>query len=106
MVYVGRNLDTYPESRAKVLRKTVQNLLDIEDIGYTADQIAAKVGEHILSIRPRVSELYKKELVTIQERKLSYGRLLNGISLKWNFQMLTMMNILVVHPTLTVMKGD
>ena len=89
MVYVGRNLDTYPESRAKVLRKTVQNLLDIEDIGYTADQIAAKVGEHILSIRPRVSELYKKELVFDTGKR---GR--------------TMMNILVVHPTLTVMKGD
>lgn len=41
MVYVGRNLDAYPESRAKVLRKKVQNLLDGEDIGYTADQIAA-----------------------------------------------------------------
>tara|TARA_R110002020_G_scaffold40582_1_gene119950 strand:+ start:6535 stop:6816 length:282 start_codon:yes stop_codon:yes gene_type:complete len=63
MVYVGRNLDAYPESRAKVLRKKVQNLLDGEDIGYTADQIAANVSEHILSIRPRVSELYKKELV-------------------------------------------
>ena len=63
MVYVGRNLDEYPESRAASLRKIVKNLLDAEDIGYTADQIAHKIDEHILSIRPRVSELYTKELV-------------------------------------------
>ena len=63
MVHVGRNLDEYPESRAASLRKIVKNLLDAEDVGYTADQIAHKIDEHILSIRPRVSELYTKELV-------------------------------------------
>ena len=63
MVYVGRDLDEYPESRAASLRKIVKDLLDAEDTGYTADQIAQKVNEHILSIRPRVSELYTKELV-------------------------------------------
>ena len=63
MVHVGRNLDEYSESRAASLRKIVKNLLDAEDIGYTADQIAHKIDEHILSIRPRVSELYTKELV-------------------------------------------
>ena len=88
MVYVGRNLDTYPESRAKVLRKTVQNLLDIEDIGYTADQIAAKVGEHTLSIRPRVSELYKKELVFDtgkRGRNNSGKKAIVWKAIKWHF---------------------
>ena len=63
MVYANRNLDGYTESRAKILRKVVKELLDLENVGYTADQIAHKINEHILSIRPRVSELYTKNLV-------------------------------------------
>lgn len=30
---------------------------------FTADELAAIIGEHVLSVRPRISELYKKGLV-------------------------------------------
>ena len=63
MVNVGRNLVDYPESRSQLLRKLVLDAFEEQNVGYTADQVAEKIYEDKLSIRPRVSELYSEGLV-------------------------------------------
>lgn len=43
--------------RAKTLRDRVLGAIKAEPAGLSADQVAGKLGESILSVRPRVSEL-------------------------------------------------
>jgi hypothetical protein len=51
-------------SRAKTIRARVLGFLTQHHLGsFTADQIAAGLGESILSVRPRVSELRRSELI-------------------------------------------
>lgn len=45
--------------RAATLRRRVRDLLAVYTTGLTADECAARLGEDILSIRPRLSELYR-----------------------------------------------
>ena len=55
------------KSRAPLLReRTLEQLSN--STGLTADEIAANLGESILSIRPRVSELAKRGLVIKTDR--------------------------------------
>ena len=49
--------------RGKTLRKTVYACIVINP-GLTADEIAARLGESVLAIRPRVSELRASGLIT------------------------------------------
>jgi hypothetical protein len=50
--------------RAKTLRdRTYRFLQEQYPNAYSADQIAARLGETILSVRPRVSELHKAQLI-------------------------------------------
>lgn len=49
------------ESRAKTLRAQCYNVLLLHNL--TADEVAAHLGESVLSIRPRISELVKLELI-------------------------------------------
>lgn len=48
--------------RARILREAALAL--IEEVGLTSDEIAQCLGESVLSIRPRVSELRRMKLVT------------------------------------------
>jgi predicted ArsR family transcriptional regulator len=49
---------------AKTLRDRVHRFLQEQyPSAYSADQIAARLGETILSVRPRVSELHKAQLI-------------------------------------------
>jgi hypothetical protein len=51
-------------SHAKTLRDRVHGFLQEQHpSAYSADQIAARLGETILSVRPRVSELHKAQLI-------------------------------------------
>ncbi len=51
---------------AKNLRDRVHGFLqDQYPSAYSADQIAARLGEAILSVRPRVSELHKAQLIEV-----------------------------------------
>ena len=55
------------KSRAPLLReRTLEQISN--STGLTADEIAANLGESILSIRPRVSELAKRGLVIKTDR--------------------------------------
>lgn len=49
------------EPHAKILREQVLNVLKMRSM--TADEVAEWLGESILSIRPRLSELKTKELI-------------------------------------------
>ena len=62
--------------RAKTLRHCVHSfLIDRHPTAFSADQIADSLGETILSIRPRVSELNKLGLIEAanQRRKNESG---------------------------------
>ena len=62
--------------RAKTLRNRVHSfLIDRHPAAFSADQIADSLGETILSVRPRVSELNKLGLVEAanQRRKNESG---------------------------------
>lgn len=64
------------KSHAKTVRDRVHGLLvDRHPSSYTADEIADALGENILTVRPRVSELYGKGLVepADERRKNSSG---------------------------------
>jgi len=71
--------------RAPLLREEVLRVLNLDeattmtpwDIGMTADEIAAELGESVLSVRPRVTELYQKGLIrpSGQRRKSSGGKM-------------------------------
>ena len=54
-------------SRAPLLRERTFEQISNSD-GLTADEIAASLGESILSIRPRVSELKKRGLIVKTDR--------------------------------------
>lgn len=63
-------------SRAKTMRARVLGFLTQHHPGsFTADQIAAALGESILAVRPRVSELRRSELIepTAERRKNRSG---------------------------------
>jgi predicted ArsR family transcriptional regulator len=45
------------------LRARVLELLAATPAGFTADEIAAKLGESVLAVRPRVSELFHAGLI-------------------------------------------
>tara|TARA_R100000479_G_C6294062_1_gene167715 strand:+ start:259 stop:561 length:303 start_codon:yes stop_codon:yes gene_type:complete len=56
------------KSRAPLLReRTLEQITN--STGLTADEIAANLGESILSIRPRVSELKKRGLIIKTDRR-------------------------------------
>lgn len=76
--------------RAETLRAEVLRVLRVEQAmhdrpyattqwapGMTADEIAAELGESILSVRPRVAELNKRGLIvkTGERRRSSGGRM-------------------------------
>jgi len=48
---------------AKTLRADVWRVILEHPAGITADEIAAKLGKSILSVRPRVSELHRLEMI-------------------------------------------
>src|SRR5689334_11553626 len=70
--------------RAEVLRvlRTSEEMLagsftnPIDVGGMTADELAAEMGESVFSVRPRVAELHKQNLITPtgERRKSSNGR--------------------------------
>ena len=55
------------KSRAPILRERTFEQIS-NSTGLTADEIAANLGESILSIRPRVSELAKRGLIIKTDR--------------------------------------
>jgi predicted ArsR family transcriptional regulator len=60
----SRDAATAVTSHAKNLRDRVHGFLQEQyPSAYSADQIAARLGETILSVRPRVSELHKAQLI-------------------------------------------
>lgn len=63
------------KKRAKTLRERVLNVLQVEKL--TADEVATKLGESVLSVRPRCSEL----LLMHQIRETSERR--RNVSGKW-----------------------
>jgi hypothetical protein len=59
-------------SRAKTMRARVLGFLtQHHPSSFTADQIAADLGESILTVRPRVSELRRSEIEPSGERRLN-----------------------------------
>lgn len=58
---------------ASILRTKVLGVLVAHPSGLTADEVAARLDESILSIRPRVSELHARELVTDSGRRRLNG---------------------------------
>lgn len=81
------NYQTYPDSpgfkvpgtsqaaaeriapKALTLRNRVLEYINGQLMGCTADEVAAAIGESILSVRPRVSELHRMgEIVATGER--------------------------------------
>lgn len=60
--------------RAPILRARVLSVLATGD--FTADEVAAKLGESVLAIRPRVIELAKADRIadTGERRKNASGR--------------------------------
>jgi predicted transcriptional regulator len=60
----SRNAAEAITSRAKTMRARVLGFLtQHHPSSFTADQIAADLGESILTVRPRVSELRRSELI-------------------------------------------
>lgn len=60
----SRNATKAITGRAKTIRARVLRFLTQQHpSSFTADQIAAGLGESILSVRPRVSELHRSELI-------------------------------------------
>ena len=66
-------------SRASVLRERVHaEIAAAGRSGLTADQVAARLGESVLSVRPRLSELYHASpprIVPTGERRTNDSRL-------------------------------
>ncbi len=62
------------KDRAVILRERCRDELKARDL--TADEIAERLGESVLSIRPRISELYKRARVwpTGERRKNKSGK--------------------------------
>ena len=61
--------------RAEILRRKVRNFFEGLPTGATADEAADLLGEDLLSIRPRVTELYKQgDLVYEGARRKNAGR--------------------------------
>jgi hypothetical protein len=58
------------------LRERVYTLLFVNRVGLTADECAAATGATVLSIRPRLSELRRKNLIVSsgKRRKNALGR--------------------------------
>jgi len=60
-----RHVDTSIEAaaeianRAHTLREECMDMIKASPDGLTADQVAARLGESVLSIRPRITELKK-----------------------------------------------
>ena len=67
------------KGRASVLRERVYaEIAAAGQSGLTADQVAARLGESVLSIRPRLSELYHanpSRIVPTGERRTNESRL-------------------------------
>ncbi len=63
-------------SRAHTLREECMDLIRETPDGLTADQVAARLGESVLSIRPRITELKKTNRIadTGRRRKNHSGR--------------------------------
>ena len=66
-------------SRASILRERVHAEIAAAGLsGLTADQVAARLGESVLSVRPRLSELYHANpprIVPTGERRTNDSRL-------------------------------
>ena len=66
-------------SRASILRERVHAEIAAAGLsGLTADQVAARLGESVLSVRPRLSELYHASpprIVPTGERRTNDSRL-------------------------------
>lgn len=63
--------------RAGLLRERCRGLVaDAGDAGMTADEAAARLGETVLSVRPRFTELLRAELIkdSGQRRRNDSGR--------------------------------
>ena len=65
----GTSAEAAKKIHAARLQKAVMRVLQGHADGMTADEVAAELGESILSIRPRVSELKRQGLVEKTEHR-------------------------------------
>jgi hypothetical protein len=70
----GTSAEAAKKIHAARLQKVVLRVLQTNPGGLTADEVAAELGESILSIRPRVSELKRQGMVEkTRERRRNHS---------------------------------
>jgi hypothetical protein len=93
------------QSRAETLRSDISVLMQ-KGYRLTADEIAARMNETVLAIRPRVSELVKQNiLVKTGERRKNISGMTAHVLKHWSSQTAVELPAIEVRPTKSAALG-